>query len=510
MKIKAPHTHGSWISHPEIKLYSEILYENKNIFKQYPYKYSFIRNLFEREAGFGSSNSPLIVTGHQPEWFHPGVWSKNFLVHQIAMSSGGVALNCVIDSDIPKTLAWTIPKPSGCKIPTAPLLIPFIPFSERSIPWELQKPLSTSFLFNSFSQIIENMKIFGFESMASVAIQQISKIDHSISAARQFSDIRNKVEFKMGLKLIDLFISNICCFSSFIELIRLFFYEVEVAFEEYNQAIADFRLDHEIDQAGRPIPFLEKENDWFETPLWIYSNKFPERSRFWIKVNGDSFDWRSQNAELNGRMPFSDLETFGLCIRKLASCGIFIRPRALLISLFLRVFASDLFVHGLGGALYDEMTDRWIRGWLGIAPPVSMVCSATFRLPFAEPMHSRFEIDELKMRLREFRWHGESLVDTSSDSDLQKSLGLEKSKLIDWSPLDELGMRARCQALKNINKKISNIYSSSVASIYEILDHESEWTREENLLKSREIPWIMHPVSEIKTVMNMLMNEVRV
>ena len=36
---------------------------------------------------FLRSGRPLIVTGHQPELFHPGVWIKNFAVDAIAVRS---------------------------------------------------------------------------------------------------------------------------------------------------------------------------------------------------------------------------------------------------------------------------------------------------------------------------------------------------------------------------------------------------------------------------------------
>lgn len=82
-------------------------------------------------------------------------------------------------------------------------------------------------------------------------------------------------------------------------------------------------------------------------------------------------------------------------------------PRALLLSATLRLAACDLFIHGTGGGEYDKVTDAWIAGWLIASPrgraaadpallalldqrinrdvtPMapSMVVSATARLPF--------------------------------------------------------------------------------------------------------------------------------
>src|SRR5262249_29921350 len=46
--------------------------------------------------------TPLIVTGHQPELFHPGVWIKNFAAGAIAGANRGCALNLIVDNDLPK------------------------------------------------------------------------------------------------------------------------------------------------------------------------------------------------------------------------------------------------------------------------------------------------------------------------------------------------------------------------------------------------------------------------
>jgi len=52
---------------------------------------------------------PLILTGHQPEMVHPGVWLKNFAAAALAKSEGGMALNLVIDGDACRNTAIRVP-----------------------------------------------------------------------------------------------------------------------------------------------------------------------------------------------------------------------------------------------------------------------------------------------------------------------------------------------------------------------------------------------------------------
>ena len=56
--------------------------------------------------------APLLMAGHQPQLFHPGVWFKNFALDALARRHGGLGVNLVVDNDTMKS------SPSGC--PGAP------------------------------------------------------------------------------------------------------------------------------------------------------------------------------------------------------------------------------------------------------------------------------------------------------------------------------------------------------------------------------------------------------
>ena len=62
-----------------------------------------------------------------------------------------------------------------------------------------------------------------------------------------------------------------------------------------------------------------------------------------------------------------------------------IRPRALITTMYARLVLSDLFIHGIGGAKYDEVTDAIIRRFFGIEPPAYVTATATVRLPLERP-----------------------------------------------------------------------------------------------------------------------------
>jgi hypothetical protein len=55
-------------------------------------------------------------------------------------------------------------------------------------------------------------------------------------------------------------------------------------------------------------------------------------------------------------------------------------PRGLLMTGLMRLAGCDLFIHGTGGGVYDTITERWLRDWLGVTLAPAAVVSATLRL----------------------------------------------------------------------------------------------------------------------------------
>jgi hypothetical protein len=70
-------------------------------------------------------------------------------------------------------------------------------------------------------------------------------------------------------------------------------------------------------------------------------------------------------------------------------------PRALLLTALLRLAACDVFIHGTGGgasdsgdrtpAGYDRITEQWMRHWLGVELAPSVLVTATLCLPLELP-----------------------------------------------------------------------------------------------------------------------------
>src|SRR5262249_57616239 len=77
-----------------------------------------------------------------------------------------------------------------------------------------------------------------------------------------------------------------------------------------------------------------------------------------------------------------DPETVVAAWQDLEARGCKIRSRALTTTLFARLFLAEAFIHGIGGAKYDELTDELLARFYPLDPPCFFVVSATLLLPF--------------------------------------------------------------------------------------------------------------------------------
>ncbi len=62
-----------------------------------------------RDVSPPNASAPVLLAGHQPQLFHPGVWFKNFTLQHLAEQHGGTAINLVIDSDAVKDHSLRVP-----------------------------------------------------------------------------------------------------------------------------------------------------------------------------------------------------------------------------------------------------------------------------------------------------------------------------------------------------------------------------------------------------------------
>jgi len=206
----------------------------------------------------------------------------------------------------------------------------------------------------------------------------------------------------------------------------------------------------------------------------------------------------TDRAGIEFNLPISLEGGASLAIEKLAelsSFGIRVRTRALITTLAARLLLGDVFIHGIGGAKYDELTDRIIARFFGLTPPGYMVASGTLHLPIDGHSPNSNHLQELKQRIRELEFHPERFLaenQATGDGQAVAAAIFEKQKWV-ATPQNPINARQRCRAIRRANESLQ----PTVAGLRDL------WTRQaadaarrqrfEAILASREYAFVLFP-----------------
>jgi hypothetical protein len=325
--------------------------------------------------------------------FHPGVWAKNFALDALARRHGAAALHLVVDNDTIKTTALRVP--SGT--PKHPELaqVPFDTLqSER--PWE-ELEIQDQPLFEGFGRRVEAaMEAYPFEPLVRdfwPVVWEQSRRTRRL--AECFTAARNRLEHRWGARNLELPLSRLCRLDGFHWFASHLLAQLPRFRDVHNEALADYRRRNRIRSQNHPVPALDADDGWNEAPFWVWTAGDTRRRRLFARQRGGEVllsDGRTQIAALPLK-PDGEACCAAEELARLPARRIMLRTRALTTTLFSRLVLSDLFIHGIGGAKYDELADEIIRRFFGFEPPVFLTLSATAYLP-VEP----YAVDDAELR----------------------------------------------------------------------------------------------------------------
>ena len=125
-RLRVPKNHGAILEHPPIAESDAVLASNQRLLSQFPSDLQAIRTLAQKEIpalalrysnrylktplSLPPSPSAIVMSGHQPTLFHPGVWFKNFVLNSVAARSGATPINLVVDNDLCDSLRIRTPQ----------------------------------------------------------------------------------------------------------------------------------------------------------------------------------------------------------------------------------------------------------------------------------------------------------------------------------------------------------------------------------------------------------------
>ena len=440
---------------------------------------------------------PIVFTGHQPQLFHPGVWFKNFLLGRLANEVHGLGIHLLIDSDVCRSASIRVPTGSV----EHPLLdaVPFdaaaeaVPFEERAVADEAT--------FASFSgRVIELLRPVVEQPVVEALWALIGRRNHQErNLGRRLAQGRHALEGQWGNATLELPQSAVCQLPEFHWFVAHVLAHLPRLWAAHNDALAAYRRAHQLRNRAQPVPDLAEIDGWLEAPFWIWSDDDPRRRAAFARQQGDELAL-TDRARQTITLTLSADQEASIAAEQLADLarrGVKIRTRALATTLFARLLLSDLFIHGIGGAKYDQVTDQIADQFFGFPLPTFATASATLRLPIRHPGVSADELRTLQRRLRELEYHPERFlrVDGARPGDSTTgaaSIAAEKRRWIE-TPKTSTNARERHLAIAAANAALQPYLTAYRQQLNRQRDELERRVRAADILDSREYSFCLFP-----------------
>jgi len=440
--------------------------------------------------------APIILTGHQPELYHPGVWLKNFLAGHLAQAVGGTPVNLNVDNDESHQLTIRAPVIRGDTVHVAEVayLAP-----TGGLPYE---ELDGSLLLDG---VADELRRLGVDDGLCDAVaeywQGLDVARKRGALPRVITCARHQLERRAGLNNVEVQVSDVAKLNEFRLLVLDVLAQLPRFHEAYNGGLATFRRVHHEKNAAQPMPDLARDGARWETPFWVW-RAGTRRQRLWATPGDHDVSlFIDDEAEPLATIPRAALADGGArAVALLAgqeSRGIRIRPRALTLTLFARVFLGDVFIHGLGGAIYDKVTDEIIRSYFGVEPPQLVMATGTALLPLSCFNVRPDDRRRLLRRLRDLRYNAERLM--SPDRAARAEVGELVARKRDLIRRRETAAEraAAWRELHQVNARLAALVEGEPETTRRDLEVASARLADNAVLRNREYPFVLHPREEL-------------
>lgn len=404
------------------------------------------------------TDRPIVMTGHQPTFWHAGILAKYLATDAVARKTKTAAAWCVPDQDAvdPGIVAWPNPKTAGPgrwaraegrvlrwegTAENAPADgIPVGRLSPGSVVDEQSGSMPPALL-----RVADALRA---GEVPTSAAGQVWSAHTRIMHERLGLDPGAPVAFASALPNTDLF-------TGLIERMRT---EPKACTAAYNEAV-----EAEPAVGMRPLASGDRP-DLIELPLWKIGSQGRRASVF-----------------------ASDLRE-GLAAEHLL-------PRASLFTGLLRLAGCDLFVHGTGGIGYDRVTERWFTRWLGEAMGTDFpgrlapagVVTATLLLDLGVPDATRTDLARAVWRARAGRHQPGLLGDESAQR--------EKNDLVKQIAGAAYGSADRAALFDRMHTLLRQARQERADAV-SALDDDAHRVRaalaDRAIAKDRTWPWMLH------------------
>ena len=456
------------------------------------------------------SKLPIVMTGHQPVLFHSGLTFKYETTQQFAADHDAIAVAILIDTDRGDPGQFSFPEPDsdadsgstttdGRTPLRAKLAVESLAVSNSLFG---HGRLKSATEIQELAQVVSDSLNRLSQSEAARSAKAVLNYFGQLSTARATAMEANTImrwHYGIGSRMLELPLSAIASFPESLMLTVDILKQPTRFAAAYNSALGLYREENGIRNAANPFPDLKTSDNGCELPFWVVDHN--RRTRHVLEVHVDGNVTRLL---ANGRTVdtladnISDDALDPMLLQNLQ-----IVPRGALITVFLRLLFSDLFVHGTGGGRYDRFTDEFIRAWWNTEPPPFTVTSAS-RYLFDEERIELRRLESIKSQLRELQYNpqrhfGQGLFSDSLEERLAAQIQ-EKSSVVermqaahaDGASAKELGRQIQ-QMTNEIKDTVAAEFEPQLAVLKSLTPEQHD------AINSRTYPWFFFVDSAVSS-----------
>ncbi len=395
---------------------------------------------------------PIVMTGHQPELYHPGVWVKDFLVDRLAGEAAALGLDLVVDADTCDRVTLRVPR-LGPGAGIHEIVLAEGVATAAYVQW----PVPGAAARDAF-------RTEGLEALSALPAPALARhfgafCDCLDRAAGRSTDLgmlmtaaRRCYEAPAETAYLEVRASAQCRLSSYRAFAGSLLADAPRVRDVVNAALADYRARTGTRSAAQPFPDLAEEDGAVEAPFWLLRNGRRDavsvRPDGTLLAGGEALCWLGATA--------------GSAARALVEHDLLLAPRALTLTLFQRIFVADLFVHGTGGGRYDRVTDAVIREYYGIEPPPFAIASMTLLLPLGGHIVSEEDVARAERRLQRFEHNPDAMLaevefDTVAERGNAEALARAKAEAVAAIAAPDADRKSLGAAIRAINAELAEL-----------------------------------------------------
>ena len=530
-RLRAPRENGAALVDPPNREIEQIVQTNRRTIEAYCYdcqgrclsklsrqaRSDLVKDAWRWTSGYRDVDEPpgpetIFLAGHQPQLFHAGVWFKNFALAALAQHHRAVAINLLIDSDTVKRNSLLVPggtveNPEAVAIPMD-AAGPTIPYEQRRI---IDSDLFSTFgrrVSQRVSRLVTDPLIRDYWPSV---VKRSMEIDNLGSCLAQS---RHQLEGRWRWNTLEIPQSQVCESQAHHWFVAHLLAQLPRFRQTYNQVVNEYRRAHRIRSAAHPVPNLRRSGEWLEAPFWLWSDEAPRRRPLFIKhLANQTLLSNRDNLEIS--LPLTADQSADQAVDRLselASKGIKLRSRALVTTLWARLALGNLFIHGIGGAKYDQVTDALIARFFRLTPPDFLVVSATLHLPIAPENPRPKHVRTIRQQLRELEFHPESWVDakTLQAGDHSEGLTALISQKDRWirTPQTPENAAKRYREIRRINQELQPWVTEPRSHLLSELDQTIRSTKVRTVLSSREYAYCLFPEKTLRDFFDRLLPKI--